>query len=173
MSTFQKWPANYIFIDLSKPTLSKTFYFSTCPVDCTSWYNDNLFFLLRTWFTNSVILIHFFYVPVHVSSTIVLIFRRGIVLVQHVVSSLSLGDCSVHRLWEDSCNLCTEQFFILNGQVVKHGNLLVVKQRPKLMTVALLPSTELQYVSLQSKRTKKQTHTCIRYSCQFQISKQI
>jgi hypothetical protein len=31
------------------------------------------------------------------------------VLVQHLVSSLSLGDCSVHRLREDSCNLCTEQ----------------------------------------------------------------
>ena len=42
------------------------------------------------------ILIH--YTPVHVSSTIVLIFRRTIVLTQHLVSSLSLGDCSVHRL---------------------------------------------------------------------------
>ena len=32
-------------------------------------------------------------------------------LVQHLLSSLSLGDCSVHRLLEDrSCsNLCTEQ----------------------------------------------------------------
>jgi len=32
-----------------------------------------------------------------------------IVLVQNLVSSLSLGDCSVHRLREDSRNLCTEQ----------------------------------------------------------------
>jgi hypothetical protein len=35
-----------------------------------------------------------------------------IVLVQHLVSSLSLGDCSVHSLQEDvdsSRNLCTEQ----------------------------------------------------------------
>jgi len=39
----------------------------------------------------------------------VLIFRRTIVLVQHVVSSLSLSDCSVHRLREDSRNLYTEQ----------------------------------------------------------------
>jgi len=39
----------------------------------------------------------------------VLIFRRTIVLLQHLVSSLSLGDCSVHRLREDSRNLCTEQ----------------------------------------------------------------
>ena len=31
-----------------------------------------------------------------------LIFRRTIVLVQHLVSSFSLGDCSVHRLREDS-----------------------------------------------------------------------
>jgi len=31
-----------------------------------------------------------------------LIFRRTIVLVQHLVLSLSLGDCSVHRLREDS-----------------------------------------------------------------------
>jgi len=32
-----------------------------------------------------------------------------IILVQHLVPSLSLGDCSVHRLREDSRNLCTEQ----------------------------------------------------------------
>ena len=37
------------------------------------------------------------------------IFRRTIVLTQHLVSSLTLGDCSVHRLREDSHNLCTEQ----------------------------------------------------------------
>jgi len=36
-------------------------------------------------------------------------FRRTILLVQHLVSSLSLGDCSVHRLRESSRNLCTEQ----------------------------------------------------------------
>ena len=40
--------------------------------------------------------------PLHVSSTIVLIFRRTIVLIQPLLSSLSLGDCSVHRLREDS-----------------------------------------------------------------------
>ena len=28
---------------------------------------------------------------------------------QHLVSSLSLGDCSVHRLRKDCRNLCTEQ----------------------------------------------------------------
>ena len=38
-----------------------------------------------------------------------LIFRRTIVLVQHLVLSLSLGNCSVHRLQEDSRNVCTEQ----------------------------------------------------------------
>jgi len=38
-----------------------------------------------------------------------LIFRRTNVLTQHLVSSLSFGDCSVHRLREDSPNLCTEQ----------------------------------------------------------------
>jgi len=38
-----------------------------------------------------------------------LIFRRTIVLVQYLVSSLSVGDCSVHRLREDSRKLCTEQ----------------------------------------------------------------
>ena len=31
------------------------------------------------------------------------------VLVQHLESSLPLGDCSVHRLREASRNLCTEQ----------------------------------------------------------------
>ena len=34
---------------------------------------------------------------------------RQIVLVQHLVSSLCLGDCSVHRLQESCRNLCTEQ----------------------------------------------------------------
>jgi hypothetical protein len=29
------------------------------------------------------------------------IFRRTVVLVQHLIPSLSLGDCSVHRLRED------------------------------------------------------------------------
>jgi hypothetical protein len=38
-----------------------------------------------------------------------LIFKRTIVLLQHLVSSLSLGDCSVHTLREDSRNVCTEQ----------------------------------------------------------------
>jgi len=32
-----------------------------------------------------------------------------IVLVQHLVSSHSVGDCSVHRLRESTRNLCTEQ----------------------------------------------------------------
>ena len=36
-----------------------------------------------------------------------LIFRRTIVVVEHLVSSLSLGDCSVHRLREDSRPLLT------------------------------------------------------------------
>jgi len=39
----------------------------------------------------------------------VLIFRRTIVLVKHLVSSLSLGDCSDYRLRDDSRNLCAEQ----------------------------------------------------------------
>jgi len=30
-------------------------------------------------------------------------------LVQHLVSSLSLGDCTVHRLRQSSRNLCTVQ----------------------------------------------------------------
>jgi len=53
------------------------------------------------FFTNMMhkffILIHFL-IPLHVSSTIVLILRTTIVLTQHLVSSLCLGDCSVHRL---------------------------------------------------------------------------
>jgi len=38
-----------------------------------------------------------------------LIFRRIIVIIQHLVSSLSSGDCSVHRLQQSSRNLCTKQ----------------------------------------------------------------
>ena len=52
---------------------------------------------------------YIYYTPLHVSSTIVLIFRRTIVLTQHLVSSLSLGDCSVHGLREPSRKPCTEQ----------------------------------------------------------------
>ena len=36
-----------------------------------------------------------------------LIIRRTIVLVQHLESSLSLGDCSVHRLRADESPLVT------------------------------------------------------------------
>jgi len=38
-----------------------------------------------------------------------LIFRRTNVLVQHLVSSLSLCDCSLQRLREVYRNLCSEQ----------------------------------------------------------------
>ena len=38
-----------------------------------------------------------------------LIFRRIIVLVQRLVSSLSLGDCSVHRLREDDSTMFPHQ----------------------------------------------------------------
>ena len=37
-----------------------------------------------------------------------LIFRRTVVLTKHLVSSLFLGDCSVHSLREDCSNPCTE-----------------------------------------------------------------
>ena len=44
-------------------------------------------------------------------------FRRTIVLVQHLVSSLSLGDCSAHRLREESSrNLCPPEFFWVTVQ---------------------------------------------------------
>jgi len=39
-----------------------------------------------------------YYIPLHVSSTIMLIFSRTIVLVQPLVSSLCMGDRSIHRL---------------------------------------------------------------------------
>ena len=65
-------------------------------------------FLIPTWCTN-ILFQYIYYTPLHVSSTVVLIFRRPVVLVQHLVSSLSLGDCSVHRLREDWRRLCTEQ----------------------------------------------------------------
>jgi len=55
---------------------------------------------LPTRCTNSLFE-YIYYTPLHVSSTIMLIFRRTIVLTQHLVSLLSLGDCSVHRLREE------------------------------------------------------------------------
>jgi len=51
------------------------------------------------WCTNSLFQ-YIYYIPLHVSSTIMLIFRRTIVLTQYLVSSLSLSDCTVHRLRE-------------------------------------------------------------------------
>jgi len=72
-------------------------------VDRASYYNDSLF-------TN---LIHKFFILIHLllSSTCLehyyAHFRGTILLVQYMVSSLSLGDCSVHRLREEfSRNLC-------------------------------------------------------------------
>ena len=62
-------------------------------------YMPYILSVLMVFFTN---LMHKFFILIHlhVSSTIVLIFRRTIVLVQHLLSSLSVGDCSVHRLQE-------------------------------------------------------------------------
>ena len=54
------------------------------------------------YFNTFIILLYMF------RALIMLTFRRATVLVQHLVSSLSLGDSSVHRLPEDSRNLCTE-----------------------------------------------------------------
>jgi len=45
-----------------------------------------------------------YYAPLHVSSTIMLILMRTIVLVQHLVSLLSLGECADYRLRESSRN---------------------------------------------------------------------
>jgi len=64
----------------------------------THRFADGLFFIN---------LMNKFFILIHVSSTIVLIFRRTIVLVQHLVSSLSLGDFSDHRLREDSVTVST------------------------------------------------------------------
>jgi len=50
-----------------------------------------------------------YYIPLNVSSITMPIFSRTIVLVQHLVSSLSLGNCSVQRLRESSRKLCIEQ----------------------------------------------------------------
>ena len=67
--------------------------------------NIMIVFFLPTWCTNYLFW-YIYYIPLHVSSTIVLIFRRTIVWTQYLVSSLSLGDRSVHRY---SRNLRTEQ----------------------------------------------------------------
>ena len=71
-------------------------------------------FVMIVFFTN---LMHKFSISIHLlhSSTCFEHYyahlqEEKIVLTQHLVSSLSLGDCSVHRLREESSrNLCTEQ----------------------------------------------------------------
>jgi len=63
-----------------------------------------------------------------------LIFRRTIILVQHLVSSISLGDCSVHRLRESSRNLCTEQSPKESDDTRGSVNTIVV---PKMSTIVL------------------------------------
>ena len=77
---------------------------------------------------------YIYYIPLHVSSTVLLILRRTVVLTQHLVSSLSLGDRSVHRLREDSRNLCTEQSPKDNDDNRWCTNTIVV---PKMSTVVL------------------------------------
>ena len=51
----------------------------------TAHPNIMIVFLFTNLMHKFFILIHFFYFPLHVSSTIMLIFRRTIVLVQHLV----------------------------------------------------------------------------------------
>jgi len=70
----------------------------------THCYADSLFYQLYAQILYFNI---FYYTQLHVSSTIMLIVRRIIVLVQRLVSPLSLGDCSVHRLREDSVTVFT------------------------------------------------------------------
>ena len=60
------------------------------------------------YFNTFIILLYMF-------QTLVLIFRRTVVLVQHLVSSLSLGDCSDHKLWED------ESPFVTCGNLIACG----------------------------------------------------
>jgi len=58
---------------------------------------------MHNFFNTSIILLYMFRALLCSSS------GRQILSVQHLVSSLSLGDCSVHRIREDSLILCTEQ----------------------------------------------------------------
>ena len=74
------------------------------------WYpaaHNSLFYQLDAqilYFSNIFItFLYMFRAPLCSSS------RGQIVLVQHLVSALSLGECSVHRLSKDFLNLCTEQ----------------------------------------------------------------
>jgi len=72
--------------------------------------DDSLFFFYQLdaqiLYFNTFIILHYMFRALMCSSS-----GGQIVLVQHLVSSLSLGDSSIHRLREDeSCrNLCTEQ----------------------------------------------------------------
>jgi len=71
--------------------------------------SDSLFYQPEAqilYFNTFIILLYMFRTQLCSSS------GGQIVLVQHLVSSLSLGDCSVHRLRESSRNLCTEQFSV-------------------------------------------------------------
>jgi len=73
-------------------------------------------------FTSSMhtfFILYIYFTPLHVLSTIVFIFRRTVVLVQHVVLSLSLGDSSDH-LWSelspkenDDTRCCTNKIVLM------------------------------------------------------------
>ena len=63
-------------------------------------------------------------------------------LVQHLLSSLSLGDCSVHRLREDSLNLYTEQSPKESEDIRCCTNTTVLPRHPLWVTV--------QYTSYES-----------------------
>jgi len=76
--------------------------FSTSPVG----RQNSLFYQLDAnilYFNTLITFLYMFQALLYSSS------GGQIVLVQHLVSLLSLGDCSVHRLRKDFLNLCTEQ----------------------------------------------------------------
>jgi len=91
---------------------------------CSLWFSEQPsinFYVLLTMHPNIMIVFFFtnlllkFFILIHLlhfSTCFEHYFahlQEGRLLVQHLVWSLSLGDCSVHRLRESSHNLCTEQ----------------------------------------------------------------
>jgi len=63
--------------------------------------------------------------PLHVSSTVVLIIRRSNCIIHHLVSSQSVGGRPVRRLREDSLgiilvmNQLSAQIFVYNNIIIK------------------------------------------------------
>ena len=107
-------------------------YFSTCFEQCYAHLQEDKLYYYSIWYCHCLwvtvqctgyertVVIHLLHSSTCFEQYCVLIFRRAIVLVQHMVLSLSLGDCSVHRLREDYRNTFITLLYMFRAILCSH-----------------------------------------------------